>query len=155
MRYLSLLIIIGPFILEFLIFSILADIIGFILTISLSIFTSLLGILILRFSATSISKIKDINFGLEKDLFKNFYSDMWNLVGGLLLILPGFFTDLIGVLITFSFTRRFLIKLVSIFIRKSRHIETIYEPRFKGPIIDASYEDLTKSKDPGNKKILK
>ena len=150
MRYLGLLIIIGPLILEFLIFSFITDIIGVVLAILLSMLTSICGVLILRVTATSIFKIKHMEFNLKKNLLKNFYPDFWNLFGGFLLILPGFFTDLIGVLLILPFTRRLLTKLTTFKLPKTRRNKRSSEQTSEGPIIEVPYEDLTSSKSTDN-----
>ncbi len=150
MRYLSFLIIIGPLFLEFVIFAFLIDVIGVLLVISLSIFTLILGVLIVRITATSIFKVKHINFNFENDLLKNIYSEIWSLFGGMLLIFPGFFSDLIGIILIFPVTRRYLIKLLSLILPKSNHINLNNKSESEGPIIDVPYEDLTNSRNHDN-----
>ena len=56
-----------------------------------------------------------------------------------LLILPGFATDLIGVLLVIPFTRRILL---SKFVKKN-----IYKNNKKNNYIDGDYEDITDEND--------
>ena len=141
MNTVLLLIILIP-ILEIYLFIKIGSQIGAFTTISLIFFTAIIGVFYARYEG-----LNTLRSGLSQ-LYKN-QMPLFELMSGaalavaaLLLIIPGFATDLLGFLIIFPFTRKIIFRSFA----KSRKSEV----HFKDDLIEGEYED----KDSGNDQKL-
>ena len=141
MNTVLLLIILIP-ILEIYLFIKIGSQIGAFTTISLIFFTAIIGVFYARYEG-----LNTLRSGVSQ-LYKN-QMPLFELMSGaalavaaLLLILPGFATDLLGFLIIFPYTRKIIFNLFA----KNRKSEM----HMKDDLIEGEYED----KDSGNDKKL-
>ena len=105
--------------------------IGAISTISLILFTAILGVFYARYEGFNTLR-SAINQLLKNEIpFYEIISGAAIAVAALLLILPGFLTDFIGLLIIFPPTRKLFLKKIA-----SNH------PQKKKNFIDGEYEDI-------------
>ena len=141
MNTVLLLIILIP-ILEVYLFIKIGSQIGAFTTISLIFFTAIIGVFYARYEG-----LNTLRSGVSQ-LYKN-QMPLFELISGaalavaaLLLILPGFATDLLGFLIIFPFTRKIIFNLFAKNTKNKVHV--------KDDLIEGEYED----KDSGNDKKL-
>ena len=134
-----LLIILIP-ILEIYLFIKIGSQIGAFITISLIFFTAIIGVYYARYEG-----LNTLKSGVAQ-LYKN-QMPLFELMSGaalavaaLLLILPGFATDLLGFLIIFPFTRKIIFNF---FAKKSRKSEL----HIKDDLIEGEYEDKDNEND--------
>ena len=134
MNTLLLLIILVPLIEIYLLIKIGSQI-GALSTISLILFTAILGVFYARYEGFNALK------SAIKQLLKN-EIPIYEIISGaalafaaFLLILPGFITDLIGLLIIFPFTRKFFFKSI-----------TKNYPDKRKNFIEGEYEDIDEEK---------
>ena len=113
-------------------------------TISLIFITAILGIFYARYEG-----LNTLKSGISQ-LVKNqvpayeFISGAAIAFASLLLIIPGFATDLIGFLLIIPFTRKLILGKIS------KNIETKTETKKEKPFIEGEYEDI---KDEDDRKI--
>ena len=138
MNTVLLLIILIP-ILEIYLFIKIGSQIGAFTTISLIFFTAIIGVFYARYEG-----LNTLKSGVSQ-LYKN-QMPLFELMSGaalavaaLLLILPGFATDLLGFLIIFPFTRKIIFNL---FAKNSKS-----EMRIKDDLIEGEYEDKDNEND--------
>ena len=138
MNTVLLLIILIP-ILEIYLFIKIGSQIGAFTTISLIFFTAIIGVFYARYEG-----LNTLKSGVSQ-LYKN-QMPLFELMSGaalavaaLLLILPGFATDLFGLLIIFPFTRKIIFNLLA----KNKKSES----RFKDDLIEGEYEDKNNKDD--------
>ena len=139
MNTVLLLIILIP-ILEIYLFIKIGSQIGGFITISLIFFTAIIGVYYARYEG-----LNTLKSGVAQ-LYKN-QMPLFELMSGaalavaaLLLILPGFATDLLGFLIIFPFTRKIIFNF---FAKKSRKSEL----HIKDDLIEGEYEDKDNEND--------
>ena len=98
------------------------------------IFTVFLGYYLIKQKLRSIS-LGMLNFNNIHDVYAQYTTSIYSFLGGLLLIIPGYFTDLIGLLIFLPFFRPQL----------SQYFESRYRTKDskinKKNIIDGDYRD--------------
>ena len=138
MNTVLLLIIVIP-ILEIYLFIEIGSQIGAFTTISLIFFTAIIGVFYARYEG-----LNTLKSGVSQ-LYKN-QMPLFELMSGaalavaaLLLIIPGFATDLLGFLIIFPFTRKIIFRSFA----KSRKSEV----HFKDDLIEGEYEDKDNDND--------
>ena len=109
--------------------------IGAFTTISLIFFTAIIGVFYARYEG-----LNTLKSGVSQ-LYKN-QMPLFELMSGaalavaaILLILPGFATDILGFLIIFPLTRKLIFKLVT---KKKKDKDEVY---FKDDLIEGEYED--------------
>ena len=116
-------------IIEILLFVLFGDFLGFFLVLSLIILTGIAGFFLLR-SNMSISEIKELSFEPNEWLYKK--------LSGILLLIPGFFTDILALVILVKAFRSVIWKfLVS---QKASQKKEKKEDNEK--VIEAEYRDL-------------
>ena len=103
-------------VIEILLFIKIGENIGAFNTILLIFFTAILGIYFARIQGIKTLKSGFINIYQNKIPVYEIFSGASIAIAALFLIIPGFFTDIIGFLLLIPFTRKFL---VSFLIRKS------------------------------------
>ena len=103
-------------VIEILLFIKIGENIGAFNTILLIFFTAILGIYFARIQGIKTLKSGFINIYQNKIPLYEIFSGASIAIAALFLIIPGFFTDIIGFLLLIPFTRKFL---VSFLIRKS------------------------------------
>tara|TARA_B100000941_G_C28077389_1_gene337078 strand:- start:115 stop:546 length:432 start_codon:yes stop_codon:yes gene_type:complete len=135
-----LLIILIP-ILEIYLFIKIGSQIGAFTTISLIFFTAIIGVFYARYEG-----LNTLKSGVSQ-LYKN-QMPLFELMSGaalavaaILLILPGFFTDILGFLIIFPFTRKLIFKLVT---KKERNEDEVY---IKDDLIEGEFVDKDNEND--------
>ena len=105
--------------------------IGAISTISLILFTAILGVFYARYEGFNTLR-SAVNQLIKKEIpFYEIISGAALAVAALLLILPGFLTDFIGILIIFPPTRKLFLKKIT----SDYHLK-------KKNFIDGEYEDI-------------
>ena len=114
--------------------------IGALNTVSLIFLTAIVGVFYAR-----IQGIQTLRSGIV-NLYQN-KAPIYELVSGasiafasLLLIIPGFFTDLIGFLLLIPFTRKILLSLT--FKNKIKHEEKKVNETIEGEIVDKKKDDV-------------
>ena len=145
MRQRSLLFLCSIPILEALLFFQLSVLWGVFYTIFGSILTTVLGFLIIRhkglsFFRADLSNLQNTNLSIQQ-----FLDGAYVLVSAIFLVIPGFFTDFLGLILLLPFTRTLIKTFLSyklaerIFTKK-----TMQEDHSKefGPIIEGDYETL-------------
>ena len=114
--------------------------IGAFMTISLIFFTAIIGIFYARYEG-----LNTLKSGVSQ-LYKN-QMPLFELMSGaalaiaaILLILPGFATDILGFLIIFPLTRRLIFKLVT---KSGKHKDEVYikDDLIEGEFVDKDNED--------------
>ncbi len=116
-------------IIEILLFVLFGDFLGFFVVLLLIITTGVVGLLILR-SNVSISEIKELASNPNDWLYRK--------VSGVLLLIPGFFTDILALVMLVKGLRNIVWKfLIS---QKSRQKEERKDEKDK--VIEAEYRDL-------------
>ena len=114
--------------------------IGAFMTISLIFFTAIIGIFYARYEG-----LNTLKSGVSQ-LYKN-QMPLFELMSGaalaiaaILLILPGFATDILGFLIIFPLTRRLIFKLVT---KSGKHKHEVYikDDLIEGEFVDKDNED--------------
>ena len=116
-------------IIEILLFVLFGDFLGFFVVLLLIITTGVVGLLILR-SNVSISEIKELASNPNDWLYRK--------VSGVLLLIPGFFTDILAIVMLVKGLRNIVWKfLIS---QKSRQKEERKDEKDK--VIEAEYRDL-------------
>ena len=134
-----LLIILFP-VLEIYLFIKIGSQIGAFMTISLIFFTAIIGIFYARYEG-----LNTLKSGVSQ-LYKN-QMPLFELMSGaalaiaaILLILPGFATDILGFLIIFPLTRRLIFKLVT---KSGKHKDEVYikDDLIEGEFVDKDNED--------------
>ena len=135
-----LLIILIP-ILEIYLFIKIGSQIGAFTTISLIFFTAIIGVFYARYEG-----LNTLKSGVSQ-LYKN-QMPLFELMSGaalavaaVLLILPGFATDILGFLIIFPLTRKLIFKLVT---KKKKHKDEVY---FKDDLIEGEFVDKDNEND--------
>ena len=115
--------------------------IGAFTTISLIFFTAIIGVFYARYEG-----LNTLKSGVSQ-LYKN-QMPLFELMSGaalavaaILLILPGFFTDILGFLIIFPFTRKLIFKLVT---KKERNEDEVY---IKDDLIEGEFVDKDNEND--------
>ena len=93
--------------------------IGALYTIALIFFTAIIGIYYARFQGIKILKSGLLNLYQNKAPVFEIISGASVAIASLLLIIPGFFTDIIGFLLLFPFTRNIFLKM---FLKKKTKI---------------------------------
>ena len=116
-------------IIEILLFVLFGDFLGFFIVLLLITITGVVGLLILR-SNVSISEIKELASNPNDWLYRK--------VSGVLLLIPGFFTDILALVMLVKGLRNIVWKfLIS---QKSRQNEERKDEKDK--VIEAEYRDL-------------
>ena len=116
-------------IIEILLFVLFGDFLGFFVVLLLIIITGVVGLLLLR-SNVSISEIKELASNPNDWLYRK--------VSGVLLLIPGFFTDILALVMLVKGLRNIVWKfLIS---QKSRQKEERKDEKDK--VIEAEYRDL-------------
>ena len=116
-------------IIEILLFVLFGDFLGFFVVLLLIIITGVVGLLLLR-SNVSISEIKELASNPNDWLYRK--------VSGVLLLIPGFFTDILALVMLVKGLRNIVWKfLIS---QKSRQREERKDEKDK--VIEAEYRDL-------------
>ncbi len=121
-------------IIELIIFIEVGSYIGSLYVILSIIFTVFLGYYLIKHKLRSIS-LEMLNFNNIHDIYAQYTTSIYSFLGGLLLIIPGYLTDLIGLLILLPFFRP--------------QISNYFESRYKTKasktnrknIIDGDYRD--------------
>ena len=115
--------------------------IGALNTIALVFFTAILGIYYARIQGVQTLKSGLTNMYQNKTPIYELISGASIAFAALLLIVPGFFTDFLGFLLLFPFSRNFLFK---IFINKEKKIHDIKKNNntIDGEIIDKDKDEL-------------
>ena len=115
--------------------------IGAFTTISLIFFTAIIGVFYARYEG-----LNTLKSGVSQ-LYKN-QMPLFELMSGaalavaaILLILPGFFTDILGFLIIFPFTRKLIFKLVT---KKGKNKNEVY---IKDDLIEGEFVDKDNEND--------
>ena len=111
---------------EILLFILLGDFFGFFLVVFLIILTGAFGLILLR---------SNINLGRNKNLALEPNEWMYKKIAGILLIIPGFFTDLLGLILLLKQLRmlvwNLLVKKNKEHKRKSKDNEDIIEVEYR------------------------
>ena len=111
---------------EILLFILLGDFFGFFLVVFLIILTGAFGLILLR---------SNINLGEIKNLALEPNEWMYKKIAGILLIIPGFFTDLLGLILLLKQLRmlvwNLLVKKIKNIKRKSKDNEDIIEVEYR------------------------
>ncbi len=115
--------------------------IGALNTIALIFFTAVIGIYYARIQGIQTLRSGIINLYQNKAPIYELISGASIAFAALLLIIPGFFTDSIGFLLLFPFSRNFLFKLI---IKKERKINDIKKSK---STIDGEIINKNKDKD--------
>ena len=114
--------------------------IGALTTIAFTLLTASLGILTIKFqSLTSFIQAKESIFNTDEPAIE-ILSNFTLLICGILLLLPGFFTDFLGLVLLFPFSRKILVK----YLLKKATLRTQNNPSHKSKYKD--YIDI----DPDN-----
>ena len=113
---------------EIILFVLCGDFLGFLLVIFLIILTGSFGLILLR-SSININDIKELASEPNEWVYKK--------IAGLLLIIPGFFTDLLGLILLMKHLRSMVWNLLVS--KKKVHKKKTNDAR---DIIDVEYRDL-------------
>ena len=131
---------------EIVVFSILSAKLGWLFSIGFTFSTSLLGLILIKkigFTTMKVfSSIISGNYIKEKESF----SSLSLLVPALLITIPGYLTDMLGILLFLPMFKSF-ISFCMINNSLSFQNDTIKESKDSGPIIDGDYKDLTNNND--------
>ncbi len=116
-------------IIEILLFVLFGDFLGFFLVVFLIIFTSIFGIILLR-SKINLNDIKDLALEPNEWVYKK--------IAGILLIIPGFFTDILGLILLVKQLRSTVWKLI---INKKNNNQK-NKSKNADDVIEVEYRDL-------------
>ncbi|MBD22316.1 MAG: hypothetical protein CL572_01460 [Alphaproteobacteria bacterium] len=116
-------------IIEILLFILFGDFLGFFLVVFLIIFTSIFGIILLR-SKINLNDIKDLALEPNEWVYKK--------IAGILLIIPGFFTDILGLILLVKQLRSTVWKLI---INKKNNNQK-NKSKNADDVIEVEYRDL-------------
>ena len=106
--------------------------IGALTTIVFTLLTASLGIMTIKFqSLTSFMQAKESIFNTDEPAIE-ILSNFALLICGILLLLPGFFTDFLGLVLLFPFSRKILVK----YLLKKATLRTQNNPRHKSKYKD-------------------
>jgi UPF0716 protein FxsA len=136
-------------ILEILAFINVSDRIGSLNTISITIFTTFIGILLFRFQGVSILDTMKKNIPLDRFLIEIVFDKLCLLFAAFMLLIPGFITDAIGTSMLLP-PMKFLLKtIVTQSIKKYMPMDLSKKEQSGTPdtnIIDGEFQDITKNK---------
>lgn len=128
--------------------------IGSFTTLLMTVLTTLLGLILLR--KKSLSMLVSVRTNIDHDIspHKELFDPLCLIVASLLLLLPGFITDTLGLILFIPFCRRLLRASVWRYIQKSvRIISKEYNQYGKRPnTIDGDFTDITEGHNTNKKK---
>ena len=156
-RYIFLLIIFGFVSIEIYFFHLISNFIGIFFTLILTVASGFLGLALARRQGLStIFGMRNIS-DLQKIHLTKMFNGFGIMVAALLLILPGFLTDSLGLLLLIGPMRQGIIGLISQLIRQStdhgtRDREFANSEANSGPIIDGEFSTILSSADEASKK---
>jgi UPF0716 protein FxsA len=156
-RYIFLLIIFGFVSIEIYFFNLISNFIGTFFTLILTVASGFLGLILAkRQGLSTISGIWNIS-DLRKIHLTKMFNGLGIMVAALLLILPGFLTDFLGLLLLVGPMRQGIIGLISQLIIQSidhgtRDREFANSEANSGPIIDGEFNTILSSAEEAAKK---
>ena len=136
-------------ILEIFIFVTVSNDIGLLITAFLFVLTTIVGFTLLRLQGLSLLTKAKINFKLKKFPTEIVFDGLCIFCAGVLLILPGFFTDAIGLFVYIPLSRKLLKVLGYQFIRNRTNIHSKYNEPYDETdktIINGDFHDITQYK---------
>ena len=121
-------------------------------TILLSLLTGIIGIFMIRTQGLhNISKIRN-QINHQEAPFEGVFEGIIILIAGFFLIIPGFVTDSIGLILFIPFARKIIYSILTAhqktIIREEYSSKNIFEEqkRYKDQVIDADYKDISNNK---------
>ena len=115
-------------IIEILLFVLLGDFLGFFLVVFLIIMTGAFGLILLK-SNINLNDIKELTLEPNEWVYKK--------IAGLLLIIPGFFTDFLGLILLMKNLRSFVWNLI---VKKNKNQKN--KSNKSDDVIEVEYRDL-------------
>lgn len=115
-------------IIEILLFILLGDFLGFFLVVFLIIMTGALGLILLK---------SNINLNDIKELAREPNEWVYKKIAGLLLVIPGFFTDFLGLILLMKNLRSFVWNLI---VKKNKNQKN--KSNKSDDVIEVEYRDL-------------
>ena len=124
---------------EILLFIKIGENIGALNTIFLIFFTAIVGVYFARIQGLKTLKSGFINVYQNKLPVFEILSGASIAIAAIFLIIPGFFTDILGFLLLVPFTRSFLISLL---IKKDKNKKKVHDDTIEAEIIDEKKDEL-------------
>ena len=158
-RYIFLLIVFSFVSIELYFFHLISNFIGIFITLILTVASGFLGLVLAkRQGLSTISGIRNIS-DLQKIHLTKMFNGFGIMVAALLLILPGFLTDFLGLLLLIGPMRQFITGLISQLIIRSIDHDTrdrnfVNSEANSGPIIDGEFNTILNSTDEAAKKNI-
>jgi UPF0716 protein FxsA len=159
-RYIFLLIVFSFVSIELYFFHLMSNFIGTFFTLILTVASGFLGLaLAKRQGLSTISSMRNIS-DLQKIHLTKMFNGFGIMVGALLLILPGFLTDFLGLLLLIGPMRQFITGLISQLIIQSIDHDTrdrnfVNSKANSGPIIDGEFNTILNNTDEAAKKNIR
>jgi len=126
-------------VIEILLFIKIGENIGALNTIFLIFFTAIVGVYFARIQGLKTLKSGFINVYQNKLPVFEILSGASIAIAAIFLIIPGFFTDILGFLLLVPFTRSFLISLL---IKKDKNKKKVHDDTIEAEIIDEKKDEL-------------
>ncbi len=126
-------------VIEILLFIKIGENIGALNTIFLIFFTAIVGVYFARIQGLKTLKSGFINVYQNKLPVFEILSGASIAIAAIFLIIPGFFTDILGFLLLVPFTRSFLISLL---IKKDKNTKKVHDDTIEAEIIDEKKDEL-------------
>lgn len=143
-------------ILEIMVFINVGEYIGLFNTIFIIIITTVAGATILKMHGLSMLAQAQENIKLNAFPMETLYNGLCIFFAGVLLIIPGFITDMIGLLILFTPIRLLLKAFMIWFIKKLTNINLAHRSSYPTPdneVIDGDYHDITNAQGTSYKEL--
>ena len=126
-------------VIEILLFIKIGENIGALNTIFLIFFTAIVGVYFARIQGLKTLKSGFVNVYQNKLPVFEILSGASIAIAAIFLIIPGFFTDILGFLLLVPFTRSFLISLL---IKKDKNKKKVHDDTIEAEIIDEKKDEL-------------
>ena len=118
------------------------------ITILLILSSTILGLVILRTQGRHIANRLRQNLINKGFKIENIANEMIFALAGLLLIIPGFITDSVGLLLLIPIIRQLILRTLIIIAKSPKKKNyTSQRETSDGPIIEGNYEDISKKDD--------
>ena len=145
-------------VLEIIVFINIGQFIGAFNTISITVLTSLAGTYLLKRQGLSVLTQAHENMVTNKFSMEIIYDGIRVVIAGILLIIPGLVTDMLGILLFLPHTR-LIIKGIGIFyVKKHAHMSSYINAPSKASddgIIDGDFQDITNKQKPPYESVKK